>query len=196
MKLKDMNVNSNANQKVKGHFVGQNVLTCVSMITDYILRQNDYDAPFNWDDVENYFTDNSEEIEELEEELDNITDEIEKTEEEFEILDDKMELTREKDNELADKIEELEQKQDDIQEKIDELRQEEDYPNEVYEWWKVDTYLLNKLQEKGEVVIPHMNIWGRCTSGQAILLDYVISEICYDLNILEGQENHKYWINR
>ena len=31
-------------------------------------------------------------------------------------------------------------------------------------------------------------VWGRCTTGQAILLDGVITRICADMGILEGQE--------
>ena len=34
-----------------------------------------------------------------------------------------------------------------------------------------------------------MTVWGRATTGQAILLDGVISEICSDMEILEGQAN-------
>jgi len=59
------------------------------------------------------------------------------------------------------------------------------------EWWIVTDYLHRKLSEKGQPVLEWGNncYWGRCGSGQAILLDYVISEICYDMEILEGQKN-------
>jgi hypothetical protein len=62
-------------------------------------------------------------------------------------------------------------------------------PQEVYEWWMVSGWLCGLLQEKGEVIIESESIWGRCTTGQAILLDGVISDICKDLEILEGQKN-------
>ena len=60
---------------------------------------------------------------------------------------------------------------------------------EIYEYWFVAKWLAEKLEEKGEVIIYHFNspIWGRQASGQAILLDGVISEICEDLEILDGQ---------
>lgn len=63
-------------------------------------------------------------------------------------------------------------------------------PQEIYEYWLVSEYLGNKLKAKGEPVLEwglHL-IWGRTTTGQAILLDGVISEICEDMEILEGQK--------
>jgi len=63
-------------------------------------------------------------------------------------------------------------------------------PKEVFEWWAVSKWFLEKLREKKEVVIDtYPPIWGRTTTGQAILLDSVISEICADMEILEGQAN-------
>ena len=56
---------------------------------------------------------------------------------------------------------------------------------EVLEWWQVSSMLCKKLEEKGEVVIPHMNYWGRCTTGQRIMLDGVIEEIAEDLGLLK-----------
>ena len=71
---------------------------------------------------------------------------------------------------------------------IEELEQE---PQEIYEWWIVTSYLCDKLRENGEPVLEWGNncYWGRCCTGQAILLDSVISEICSDMEILEGQKN-------
>ena len=60
---------------------------------------------------------------------------------------------------------------------------------EVYEWWICSGWLIDKLKAKGEPVLESECIWGRCTTGQGILLDEVISEICEDMGILEGQEN-------
>lgn len=62
-------------------------------------------------------------------------------------------------------------------------------PQEVYEWWIVSSWLGEKLKDHGEVVLERWGgwIWGRCTSGQAILLDDVISDICCEMGILEGQ---------
>jgi hypothetical protein len=50
---------------------------------------------------------------------------------------------------------------------------------EVFEWWLVDRYLFNNLQERGETVIDSDfgYIWGRATTGQAIYIDSVIIDI-------------------
>ena len=60
---------------------------------------------------------------------------------------------------------------------------------EIYEYWIVTPWLGEKLRDKGEPVLERWGgwIWGRTCTGQAILLDGVISEICYDMGILEGQ---------
>jgi hypothetical protein len=65
---------------------------------------------------------------------------------------------------------------------------------EVFQWFIVSDYLAEKLKEKGEPIIEEENIWGRGTCGQAVLLDYVITEICAEMQILENQENS--WANR
>jgi len=55
--------------------------------------------------------------------------------------------------------------------------------------WEVDN-IINQLKEKGHPVLEWGNnyYWGRCTTGQAILLDYVISKICEEMEILQGQK--------
>ena len=54
-------------------------------------------------------------------------------------------------------------------------------PQEIFEWWMVSVWLAEKLRSKGEPVLENKYgvWWGRCVSGQAISLDYVIQEI-YD----------------
>jgi len=66
----------------------------------------------------------------------------------------------------------------------------ENEPQEIYEWWIISEFLYNKLKEKGYAVLEWGNnyYWGRCTTGQAILLDSVISEICSNMEILQGQK--------
>jgi len=62
-------------------------------------------------------------------------------------------------------------------------------PQEIYEYWIVTPYLGEQLREKGEPILEHCGgwIWGRTCTGQAISLDSVISSICYEMGILEGQ---------
>jgi hypothetical protein len=53
---------------------------------------------------------------------------------------------------------------------------------EAYEHWIVSEYLARKLEAKGQMVstdIHGLVVWGRPTTGQAILIDHVICEI-YD----------------
>lgn len=61
---------------------------------------------------------------------------------------------------------------------------------EAYEFWNVSDFLGRKLREQGETVVDILDftVWARCTTGQAILLDGVISRIAEDMEILEGQE--------
>ena len=62
-------------------------------------------------------------------------------------------------------------------------------PQEIYEYWIVSPWLGEKLKDKGEPILERWGgwIWGRTCTGQAILLDNVISEICYEMGILDGQ---------
>jgi len=62
---------------------------------------------------------------------------------------------------------------------------------EAYEHWLVSDWLAGRLRAHGEMVgrVLGLTIWGRTTTGQAIYMDWVISKICEELEILEGQEN-------
>jgi len=61
---------------------------------------------------------------------------------------------------------------------------------EIFEWWIISEFLYNKLRKKGYCVLDWGNnyYWGRCCTGQAILLDTSISYICEEMEILEGQK--------
>ena len=68
----------------------------------------------------------------------------------------------------------------------------DDYESEIFEHWIVSDYLADKLEASGHRVLRDffgMTIWCRPTTGQAILLDGVISQIAEDMEILEGQRN-------
>lgn len=57
-------------------------------------------------------------------------------------------------------------------------------PSEVLEHWIVSEWLARKLQEQGEAIeldLHGVTVWGRCTSGQSICMDYVIEEIAKDI---------------
>ena len=55
---------------------------------------------------------------------------------------------------------------------------------DVLEHWAVNDWLARKLAEKGEIIgeVAGLTVWGRCTSGQAISIDGVISEITKELH--------------
>ena len=61
----------------------------------------------------------------------------------------------------------------------------------IYEYYIVTDWLGEKLRDRGEPVFERYLgwIWGRTCTGQAIALDGVISDICYDMEILEGQRH-------
>lgn len=66
----------------------------------------------------------------------------------------------------------------------------ETLPQEIFEWWIITDWLSKKLRDKGEPILEWGNncYWGRCCTGQAILLDSVISDITSEMEILEGQK--------
>lgn len=174
--------NSPRNQRIKEDFVRREVRAWVTPEVDYILNHcyGDSAAPYSWDDVEHYSIDNSEEIAELSEKIEELEAQLEELQENK-----KDSPTIEK---LKKQIKELEERKTEL---------EEETPAEVCEWWLVSGWLGNKLKEKGQYILERWgaSIWGRRTSGQAIYLDEVISRICCDLEILEGQPLENYnWI--
>lgn len=169
---KEYDVYSGVNQRILDKFVDREVHANVTDMVEFILKSEDYnmDAPFTWEDVENVYVDNSSEIEELKEEIEELEDkqcEPSISEEEYEFLEGQI-------NKIYDKIEELEGEQDE--------------PNEVYQWFLVSPWLCDKLKDRGEVVIESESLWGRGTCGQSISLDWVIADICKNMEILEGQD--------
>jgi len=137
--------NSHINQSIKRKFIEREVYCNVCSMTEYILNKSwdDNDAPFNYDDIENYYMSD-----------DTIKDYYGVT----------------------------------TDEEIEDIRDNGEDKQEIFEWWVCSNFLIGKLAEKGEPVIEHEQLWGRTCTGQAILLDGVISEICSEMEILEGQK--------
>lgn len=74
-----------------------------------------------------------------------------------------------------------------------------EYRPEIYEFWSVSGWLGEKLKSAGEHVFDYFNhtIWGRCTTGQAILLDGVIRGIVKRTrlpNAIEEGKRAKEWL--
>lgn len=183
--------NSTTNQQIKQKFIQQHVYANVNETTEYIINKGyeDRDAPFNFDDVTNFYI-----YPEWNKDLqgENLYFEGGTEDDKEEFLNEFIRLEGESENLFNEgKISEETHERnlsliDDAKSEFEDLETE---PQDVFEWWIVSDYLCNKLEQKGCVVIEDHNIWGRTTTGQAILLDYVITEICAEMQILEGQQN-------
>lgn len=57
---------------------------------------------------------------------------------------------------------------------------------EVMEWWLVTPYLARLLADENEIIINDCGChwWGRQSSGQAIYMDSVMTEICTSFDCL------------
>ena len=195
-----MNYNSSANQVVKGKLVEREVKCCFSYEMDAILKvamnTGDRDLP-QLEEIENYSIypefygnyvkfnggdsdDKQEKIKWLEEKIDLFED--------FHIMEDSENVERK--NNLQKIIDRL----NEDRANLEDLEEEQ---QEVYEWWIISEWFYRKLKNHGECVLAWGNnyYWGRCCTGQAILLDNVISKIAEEMEILEGQSSHEYWVN-
>ncbi len=56
-------------------------------------------------------------------------------------------------------------------------------PQEIFEWWLVSPWLGRKLMIEGQPVLDNGYgvWWGRCTTGQAISMDYIIEKVYDDI---------------
>jgi len=166
-----VNSNSIENQKIKGDFVDREVYCCASSLI-YQLQQD------------GHYTDEIMEFslkDELREE--DLKDEIREyyKKELKEYLKDR--FTEETSLEVLD-TEELKDLADDLNIDIDNFIE----PEEALEHWIVSDWLADKLEAYGELITKDflgLTIWGRTCSGQAIMLDWVISKICNDLDMLK-----------
>lgn len=184
---------SMTNQNIKKEFVSRHVYVNVSSMVEYILSKSfeDLHTPFSDEDITNYYLPICPECGE-----NHVFEE--KTEvckccdcgEIFFIEPKYCPVCTDTWSENENAFDELDvvymcQHCGHIVEDIDELRTE---PQEIYGWWMISDFLARKLKEKGECIIEGEGIWGRTCCGQAILLDSVISEICYEMEILEDQK--------
>jgi len=177
-----MDYNNTKNQEIKGQFVNREVKHCVSSLIHElaqdekyfdelapVLMQDDWEEPA--EDLINYNMNREDCIEYLESLAIDCKE------------DEPIETLREAVLENA--------KEEGLQE-FCEQKGIDTYTNEALEHWIVSDWLAAKLQDHGEMVLRdadwHFPVWGRQCSGQAILLDDVISKICEDMEILEGQK--------
>jgi len=187
------NGNSTTNQEIKGKFVGREIYCNVGSLVEYCLNKGaeDSDSPVNLDEIENYYSypewQQTVIGEKLwfeggtEEDKEKFLEEFERLEEESVELLEKEEISEETHERNLELIQEA-------KEMFEEIGSE---PQDIMEWWAVSGWLYDKLQEKGQPVVDagSCKVWGRTATGQAILLDYVITQICAEMGILQGQEN-------
>ena len=95
----EYNVWSSKNQRIIDKFVDREVYANVTSMTEFILQNSHGDAcgeaPFNYEDIENAYVDNSDRIEELNDYLEELNEELEELESEIEELESDLESTRE-----------------------------------------------------------------------------------------------------
>jgi hypothetical protein len=162
MKTK-MDVNSVVNQDIKRKFVDNEVMACFSYEMEAILK-----ASSNWSDKDNPLP-TFDEIENLYEYVcPHCNEELPET----------------------DELKPGSVKEYECPHCKEEFSDADSQPQEIFEWWIVSDFLYRKLKEQNEPVLEWGNnyYWGRGTSGQAIMLDGVISTICKEMEILDGQK--------
>jgi hypothetical protein len=192
MKIKQ-DFNSVKNQEIKGKFVQREVYTCFSYEMEAILRassetsqyKKDYPLPA-YEDIENLYSLERENI------IYNIMADFDNKIVEFlTYSNDKNGLNRrcKSKNDFELLLNNCDD--DEFRQLCEDLGYDcEDEAKEIYEWWIVSSFLAKKLKAQNQAIIEWGNnfYWGRETTGQAILLDGVISRICSDMEILENQQ--------
>jgi len=186
---KKTDVNSSVNQEIKGQFIQREVFCNVNSLVEYCLKQGyeDRESPVNFDDIENlYYLDKENVIYDILRQWDNKKDDFityandpdtynrrVKTSGDFKVFLNSLDT-------------------DDFKTFCDDFDIDcEEETQEIYEWWAVSSYLADKLKAYGQPICDtgSCHVWGRTCTGQAILLDGVISRICSDMEILDGQSN-------
>jgi len=189
--------NDGKNQDIKQRFVGQHVFANVGTLVEYVLNQSheSSDNAFSYDDIENFYSypEWSDTVvgESLyfgggnESDKETFKEEYERLKEESARMCESEEISEETHEQNLVQIEDKEKDFDSL----------EMTAQDIYEWWAVSQWLYEKLRDLGYPVLDAGScyVWGRCTTGQAILLDYAITKICAEMGILEGQENS--WAN-
>ena len=178
------NYNGIETQRALENEINNDFFGLVNDVIEYVLSCNDYNnAPFTYDDIENMYVDNSEEIEAIETKIELIEDYISENDQLY------------IDSELSEKQEQkylkAQEKRDILDAEKEVLECEQDQPQEVMQWFKVSGWLFRQLQERGAVVLesPNGYYWGRCSFGQSVILDSIIQD-CYkdNVNVIEAME--------
>lgn len=189
--------NSTVNQNIKSKFVGQHVYCNVGTLVQPFIKSFDIEnAPFNMEYIENMFEYpeyNGKEVCFSGGSQEFFDDAVGETEALLAELEERLEeMDTDEDNEETNQLKE---RIADLEDELNEFRDLKSQPQEIFEWWAVSSFLFDKLKALNHPVLDAGSclVWGRCTTGQAILLDYAITQICAEMGILEGQEHS--WAN-
>jgi len=183
-------VNESEFQRRCDEVVYREVYCCVSTMAEYILHKSydgeDPDTPFSYDDIENPMQSaefkwndewvniySTEELEEWKADRESAIEE-DRESELADIEDDPQDNDEEREEGVNEKYD---QQIDDLNEVCNEAESQLEEYKEIYEYWICSPWLISKLSERNEAVIPHEQIWCRCTTGQSISIDGVIREI-------------------
>lgn len=150
--------NTPSNQLLKRDFVHNEVYTCISDMASFLFADTD-EAYAHYEDFENYYY--------------NVCPHCLERIEDFEILLKYSAENPDNDTHCCPSCGE-------------DIESPELMPSEILEYYLVSPWLGAQLRKHGECVYPRFGawVWGRCTSGQAILLDDVISQICNENDLL------------
>ena len=169
--MKNYDYNSIKNQAIKGQFVQREVKACITDISEHLFSWEG-DKYANWDEWENLYVTRCPECGEIVVEWEEV---------------DENDVVHIESDDIANKCMDYGVKCPHCGAIHEEKPEAE--PQEIYEYWIVSPWLGKKLRDKGEPVLERWGgwIWGRTCTGQTISLDSVISSICYDMGVLEGQ---------
>lgn len=179
--------NSTRNQEIKGAFVSREVYYCQSYLVEELFKKESvsYEDVSNWWEYTVCLSDGEVCLSENEKE-----EMIEALEEKLSELDD------ESCGLNGDVLNLVEKKMSEVNDDIHALNNCDASPAEIYEWWLISDWLADKIESNGGCILRELGCtwWGRQTTGQAILLDGMISRICEDMEILEGQPSEWKWV--
>jgi len=151
-------------------FIGDNVAGCLSMEVEFILNSADEEnKPFSRDDID--FFDSDKAREHLLYKFDYLSEEEQN--EFMEHLNTTYNRRIKNKGDVEVCLNSL--GKEDLRQLFNKLDLDEyDAHAEVFEWWIISEQLRYRLEQEGEIFLKGgcVDIWGRTTTGQAIMLDY------------------------
>ena len=186
-------LNDSQKQDMTQEFIRDISIINQNTVVEYILSKSIEgcnEAPFSYDDISNntptgqieingsYYTLDEDERDEKLEFYERLRDKAsDLVDARYELLSDSDDAEYDTLDAKHDKTEELHGKYEAICDELESM-DFDTYP-EIYQWFECDSYLLNRLEERGECILDG-TYWGRQACGQSIILDNVIQKIAYD----------------